>query len=77
MATLVAVGASDADRDALREALAGVERRCAVTLLDDVLVVRWLGAGAQEGLSVLERAWSLLRPRLLGREPCPPRIWGT
>jgi len=77
MATLVAVGASDADRDALREALAGVERRCAVTLLDDVLVVRWLGAGAQEGLGVLERAWSLLRPRLLGREPCPPRIWRT
>ena len=77
LATLVAVGASDADRDALREALAGVEHRCAVTLLDDVLVVRWLGAGAQEGLGVLERAWSLLRPRLLGREPCPPRIWRT
>ena len=77
MATLVAVGASVGERDALREWLAGSDSPCAVTLLDDVLVLRWLGSGAQEGLGVLERAWSLLRPRLLGREPSPPRIWRT
>jgi urease accessory protein len=77
MATLVAVGAAADDRDALREGLAGADSPEAVSLLDDVLVWRWLGPGAQEGLRRLERSWSLLRPRLLGRHPCPPRIWRT
>lgn len=42
-----------------------------------LLVCRWL-AGAGEALweSMIE-AWALLRPLVLGREPCPPRIWST
>ncbi len=50
----------------------------ALSLLDeDLLLVRWLGAD----ISALDRwfvaLWRLLRPALIGREACPPRIWNT
>lgn len=77
VATLLAVGADAAGRDALRTALADTAALFAVTLSGDVLALRWLGAGAQDGLAVLERAWAVLRPRLLDRPACPPRIWRT
>jgi urease accessory protein len=77
MGTLVAVGAGPDDRDAVREALAQQPHRWAVTLMDDVLTVRCLGPGAEAGLALFRQAWATLRPRLLGREACAPRIWRT
>ena len=48
-----------------------------VTQLDDVLVCRYLGTQAQLAQACLGRAWAEIRRRLLGREPCAPRIWNT
>jgi len=61
----------------LRAALADCPVAVAVTLLDDLLVMRVLAPGAEPAFDWLERAWSLLRPRLLERPACPPRIWRT
>ena len=47
------------------------------TLLDDLLVVRLLGGSTQWAKTILERLWGILRPLVLGRDPCPPRIWAT
>lgn len=47
------------------------------TLVDDLLVVRHLGPSTEQARRTLIRVWSALRPTLLGREPCPPRIWAT
>ena len=47
------------------------------TLLDDLLVARALGSNAvaiREGLLAL---WSILRSLVIGRSPCPPRVWAT
>lgn len=77
MGTLIAVGAGTDDRDAVREALADQPSRWAATLVDDVLIVRCLVPGAEAGLGLFQQAWASLRPRLLGRPVCPPRIWRT
>jgi urease accessory protein len=76
-ATLVA---SPVNADALavaREALADTAGEASATLIDDLLVVRWRGAGALEGYAVRERLWAALRPALMERAVCRPRIWNT
>jgi urease accessory protein len=56
-------------------AVAGVES--AVTVLEDVLVVRALGSQVERVRKTLTDVWRVVRPRLLGREARPPRIWAT
>ena len=77
MATLIATPAAADDVSALRQALDDLPGEAAVTCFDDLLVLRWRGPGALEGYQLRARAWALLRPRLLGRQACPPRIWNT
>jgi len=48
-----------------------------MTLLDDLLVARCLAATIEPMQRVFCALWTLLRPRLLGRDACPPRIWST
>lgn len=77
LGTLVAVGAGASERDAVREVLADQPDGWSATLVDDVLMVRCLGGGAEVALGLFQRAWAALRPRLLDRPACPPRIWRT
>lgn len=51
--------------------------RGAATLLDELLVVRALGTGAQALRQTLQSVWEVLREPIVGRAPCPPRIWRT
>lgn len=66
---LLAGGALDETRDALRDA-----GMAATLLRPGVLILRWLGAAAavREGLG---RAIRLLRVRVLGRPDALPRLW--
>ncbi len=48
-----------------------------VTLLDGVVVCRYLGDHAEEARQCFEKAWSVLRPAVLQRPVCAPRIWAT
>lgn len=77
-ATLVATGA---DRDALLATRDILQRHpvedAGVTLLDDLLVLRCLGPDGEAIKRLLEQVWGVIRPRLLGREPSPPRVWAT
>lgn len=47
------------------------------TLLGEVLVGRYLGDSAMAGRAFFIELWTRLRPFLLGRPACPPRIWST
>jgi len=47
------------------------------TLLDDLLVVRYLGEQPGQCRKHFELLWALLRPEVLGRGATPPRIWNT
>ncbi len=49
----------------------------AVTRLDELTVVRWRGASAEQGWLALRAAWTALRPALVGRAASAPRIWAS
>jgi len=76
--TLVVTGT---DQDAVqhaRDAVAGIpEDEVAVTRLDDVLVVRYLGDSTEAARQSFVAVWRALRPQLAGRAACAPRIWAT
>ena len=75
-AVLTATPATKAERDVARVWVEAGEGRSA-TLLDSVLVARYLGDEALEARAALIELWRELRPLVLGRPPCEPRIWAT
>jgi urease accessory protein len=42
-----------------------------------VFVARYLGDDGEAARAVMAQVWALLRPYLLDRPACPPRIWLT
>lgn len=65
--------------DVLRAALSEVAdpARWGLTRLPRVLALRYRGPSAAEARALFIRAWTLVRPTLLGRDAHPPRIWAT
>lgn len=51
--------------------------RATATLLAGALVCRYLGDSTAAARALFERVWAGLRPAVVGRTPCPPRIWLT
>lgn len=47
------------------------------TLLEDVLVVRYLGNSTEKARRLFSDIWQTLRPTTIGRAPSTPRIWAT
>ncbi|MBI1423738.1 MAG: urease accessory protein UreD [Gammaproteobacteria bacterium] len=47
------------------------------SLLNGVLVCRYLGAQGMEARDCFARVWAAIRPAWIGREACRPRIWDT
>lgn len=77
-ATLVAVGRVDGLVECVRAAVnVGADEAFAATQLDEVLVCRYLGSRAQRARDCLGQAWAVLRPALLQRSACAPRVWNT
>ncbi|HZF32083.1 MAG TPA: urease accessory protein UreD [Gammaproteobacteria bacterium] len=56
---------------------AGNAPYCGATLLRDLLVVRALGASPEELRAMFETLWCAIRPAVIARAPCRPRIWRT
>lgn len=75
-ATLVATHADDGCVAALRDLL-GPDQPLALTRLQDLLVVRYRGASVAQAWELFCRLWQALRPQVLGRVACEPRIWKT
>lgn len=75
-ATLVATPASPSDVDRTRNVL-GNTPNIGATLLDDLLVVRYLGDSTEQCRKLFMQIWAALRPNVIGRAPCLPRIWAT
>lgn len=91
VATLLAVPAQQADDSLQREVLACARTCCEAvsvqygsldghigcTLLNGVLVVRYLGQSTAEAHRLLRAVWQAIRPLITGRAAMPPRIWNT
>lgn len=77
-ATFVATGGEALMLAPLREILdAQKEGFSGITLLDDLLVARYLGDASAQAKELFRKLWAWLRPHLFGRPSCPPRIWET
>ncbi len=77
--TLVATQVSPRLLDLVRTIVSTRENRQLVglSLLDDLLVARCLGHYSESIANTLRSIWAALRPELLEREACHPRIWST
>ncbi len=62
----------------LRAQVPGEDGDCwGLTRLDDLLVARWMGDSTERARRWFEALWRALRPEVIGRAPCIPRIWNT
>lgn len=77
LATLLATGAEGGDLAAARAAACVGAGYLAATLVEDLLIARYLGPSGEAARAALVSIWKALRPRLIGPAPCPPRIWAT
>jgi len=76
--TLVCTSKSSDVSEKLREALySRYALSFSVSQLDDLMVCRYLGDNAEDAKSVFTQAWKIIRPALVGRKICRPRIWDT
>ena len=74
--TLFASPASARSLEAVR-ALIGEEPGRGVTLIEDVLICRAAETRADLLRGFFQRVWEAVRPEVIGREVCSPRIWAT
>jgi urease accessory protein len=58
----------------VKQALAG---KFSITWMNKIYVARYLGNNAEEARAGFSGIWQLIRPALVGRQACPPRIWRT
>ncbi len=76
--TLIISHAADGDLAACRQLLARGETDCSgATLIDDLLVLRFLGDSTERARRLFTEVWQTVRPETLGRSPGVPRIWAT
>jgi len=69
-AAAVAAARAAVDTDDSRELFAVSQMRAAI-------VCRYLGSSTERARAVFAQAWAAVRPLVLGRPACPPRIWLT
>lgn len=74
--TFFACPASERSLVAVRE-LIGEKPGLGVTLIEDLLVCRGADPGAENVRQFFQRVWEAVRPEVIGRGACPPRIWAT
>ena len=66
-----------AGSDALIDALRLQSLPLAMTRLREWLIIRYLGDSAFSARQAFVHAWAQVRPALLQRPACAPRIWAT
>ena len=76
MGSLLAYPATPETVIAVRE-LAFEAHQMSCTLVDGVLLCRCLCADGAQLKEMLQRIWTCLRPRIVGRPAVAPRIWAT
>lgn len=77
-ATLWAAGLVDPRQavEALRATIPAM-KNWAVTQRNGVMLLRYLGGSRNEAWDLCRAAWACLRPLIVARQACEPRIWRT
>jgi len=55
----------------------GLSSVAAVSLVGEFYIGRYLGDSAEQARNLFTAWWQVLRPQLLDRVACAPRIWST
>jgi len=78
-ATMLATPATTEMRDAARDVVnnSNFAEGFSATLLDDVLVCRYLGKQGTHARQTFTLAWAAIRPLMMNRPACEPRVWAT
>jgi urease accessory protein len=63
--------------EACRAIPCGDDAQCGVTTTPGVLAARYLGRSAEDARHYFRALWGILRPELVHRPACAPRIWNT
>lgn len=74
--TLVATLTDTELAEQVQQLLAG-NQLAGATVVDGLLVVRTISEQSHEVMALFAEVWRLIRPSILGREACMPRIWAT
>jgi urease accessory protein len=75
-ATLLATPAGETELGLVRELIAG-SPNAGVSLLDELLLLRYLGDSTEQCRRLFVPVWTAIREAVIGRPACPPRIWAT
>jgi urease accessory protein len=77
-ATLLISHAQTAEVEACRDLLySGDTDHAGASLVDGILIVRYLGNSTERARGLFTEIWQRLRPATLGRAASTPRIWAT
>jgi urease accessory protein len=77
---LFLAGGIDIDRDLIdrcRQVAPNAPSLCGVTSLPAILAARFVGDSTEVAWQYFTALWQLVRPVLMGRVACSPRIWQT
>jgi urease accessory protein len=74
--TMIAIPADRAALETVQQ-LIGDQAGRGVTLIGDMLICRALDARADRLREFFEQVWTALRPWVVNRQACAPRIWAT
>lgn len=76
--TLYATTDNTALLDTIREAIPEQYRhQFGISLVDGLLIARYMGDSTETVRRLFTTVWKILRPAILSRAPCEPRIWNT
>ncbi len=77
--TFIATQVSPELLEKAREAISHIsgDQKFGLTMIDDVLVARCLARYAEQVSIIFKLIWSTVRPEVLERDACHPRIWST
>lgn len=76
-ATFVATPADEQALEATRTVLETSPACFSATLIEDCLLVRYLGQSTEESRNIFTEVLKKIRPLITGLQPCAPRIWST
>lgn len=76
--TMIITPATRAELEQVRHAVHAKENELfSATLINNVLVLRYLGLQGEHARQCFTRAWQCVRPSVMGKPACIPRIWNT
>ncbi|WP_428607382.1 urease accessory protein UreD [Sedimenticola sp.] len=76
--TLYATTETSGQLESLRALIPpALQQNVGITRLDGLLIVRYLGNSTEAVRTLFSELWKALRPVVVNRPPCAPRIWNT